>query len=190
MSSHHIVRENQEPALVVHQLDRIDDESLGQLLEWSPTVIVSDADYDALESRGIKVDVLFLHEAIYNLDIQAHTKLHAIDSSFLKAALDYLVANHHKAVNIIAGAIDQDLLISYSHLLDIVVLDDRRRAVIVQSPYEKWKAKGERILISSVPNLQTTGLTPLGPQLFVTTESGFFKIAFTGGSYIWIEEER
>ena len=41
MSSHHIVREKQEPALLVLGLDDFPDELLGQLLEWSPTVIVT-----------------------------------------------------------------------------------------------------------------------------------------------------
>ncbi|RZK41505.1 MAG: thiamine pyrophosphokinase, partial [Pedobacter sp.] len=40
MSSHHIVREKQEPALYIHQLGNFDEEKLGQLLEWSPTVLV------------------------------------------------------------------------------------------------------------------------------------------------------
>ncbi|MFD2144372.1 hypothetical protein [Mucilaginibacter antarcticus] len=39
MSSHHIVREKQEPALLVLGLDGFDEEQLGQLLEWSPTLM-------------------------------------------------------------------------------------------------------------------------------------------------------
>ena len=46
MSSHHIVKEKQEPALYIHQLGDFNEEFLGQLLEWSPTVIVAAGEYE------------------------------------------------------------------------------------------------------------------------------------------------
>ena len=42
MSSHHIVREKQEPALLVLGLNNFSTELLGQLLEWNPTVITTE----------------------------------------------------------------------------------------------------------------------------------------------------
>lgn len=42
MSSHHIVREKQEPALLIMDLNGFNDEHLGQLLEWNPTVLVNE----------------------------------------------------------------------------------------------------------------------------------------------------
>jgi hypothetical protein len=41
MSSHHIVKEKQEPALYIHHFGNFDEEYLGQLLEWSPTLLVA-----------------------------------------------------------------------------------------------------------------------------------------------------
>lgn len=54
MSSHHIVREKQEPALLVLSMDAFDEEMLGQLLEWSPTVICSTGTAEKLDASGIK----------------------------------------------------------------------------------------------------------------------------------------
>jgi len=190
MSSHHIIKEDQEPALLILELEKIDLESLGQLLEWSPTVMVSDRDYEALESQGIKVDILFLHGSVYDIDIQEHTRLYPIEDSFLREALDYLVDQGQRAVNVIAGAIDQALLLSYANRLDIVVLDDSRRAVIVGSPYEKWKPKGERIRVYTDMTLKTVGLTSVATNLFETAEEGFFKIEFEASPYLWVEEAR
>ena len=56
MSSHHVVREKQEPALLVLGLDGFDDELLGQLLEWSPTVITTQQIAERLNAYGIKID--------------------------------------------------------------------------------------------------------------------------------------
>lgn len=56
MSSHHIVREKQEPALLVLGVDNFSEELLGQLLEWSPTVITTPHTAEKLDTFGIKVD--------------------------------------------------------------------------------------------------------------------------------------
>ena len=43
MSSHHIVRDDQEPALIIANGASCSNELMGQLLEWSPLVIVLDS---------------------------------------------------------------------------------------------------------------------------------------------------
>ncbi|HBK84253.1 MAG TPA: thiamine diphosphokinase, partial [Flavobacterium sp.] len=58
MSSHHIVRDDQEPALIIANGAACSTELIGQLLEWSPLVIVLDAAIERVLELGIKVDVL------------------------------------------------------------------------------------------------------------------------------------
>jgi len=58
MSSHHIVRDDQEPALIIANGEACSYELLGQLLEWSPFVIVLDSAMERALELGIKVDVL------------------------------------------------------------------------------------------------------------------------------------
>jgi thiamine pyrophosphokinase len=58
MSSHHIVRDDQEPALIIANGAACSDELLGQLLEWSPLVVVLDSAMERVVELGIKVDVL------------------------------------------------------------------------------------------------------------------------------------
>ena len=58
MSSHHIVRDDQEPALIIPNGASSSQELLGQLFEWSPLVIVLDSAIDRVLELGIKVDVL------------------------------------------------------------------------------------------------------------------------------------
>lgn len=56
MSSHHFVKEGQEPSVIV--LGDISDwEILGGTLEWSPKVIANNEGYHALSGAGVKVDV-------------------------------------------------------------------------------------------------------------------------------------
>ncbi len=58
MSSHHIVREKQEPALIILSTQNFEEEYLGQLLEWSPTVIVAESIIEQVQSLGIKIDII------------------------------------------------------------------------------------------------------------------------------------
>lgn len=60
MSSHHIVRDEQEPALIITDFSDLQEENIGQLLEWSPTVIAMEAALADLLTLGIKVDVVVL----------------------------------------------------------------------------------------------------------------------------------
>ena len=58
MSSHHIVRDDQEPALIIANGASCSEELLGQLLEWSPYVIVLDSAIERVIHLGIKIDVI------------------------------------------------------------------------------------------------------------------------------------
>jgi thiamine pyrophosphokinase len=58
MSSHHIVRDDQEPALIIANGAECSNELLGQLLEWSPLVIVLDSAIERAIKLEIKIDVL------------------------------------------------------------------------------------------------------------------------------------
>ena len=56
MSSHHIIREKQEPALIIANGEACSGELLGQLLEWSPFIVVLDSAIHRVLDLGIKVD--------------------------------------------------------------------------------------------------------------------------------------
>src|SRR5437868_1073645 len=56
MSSHHFVKEGQEPALVIAEV--IARPSVELLLEWAPQVIVLERALEQVLTWGIKVDVV------------------------------------------------------------------------------------------------------------------------------------
>jgi hypothetical protein len=100
MSSHHVVREKQEPALLVLGLDGFDDELLGQLLEWSPTVITTGKTAETIHAFGIKIDWIIADVALPEL--QEDVKLlPAGTDTFAEAALKYLITNSYPAVNVV-----------------------------------------------------------------------------------------
>src|ERR1700761_4565755 len=100
MSSHHIVREKQEPALLILGLDSFSDELLGQLLEWSPTVIVTLTTAEKVHAYGIKIDWIITDQL--HLQLQSDIKLMPTgNDTEAEAAIKYLVTYGYPAVNII-----------------------------------------------------------------------------------------
>jgi hypothetical protein len=64
MSSHHFVREGQEPALLV--VDALADDHLMSMLEWSPMVLAVVTAMPKVASWGIRVDTVFVDERAHN----------------------------------------------------------------------------------------------------------------------------
>lgn len=181
MSSHHIVRDDQEPALIIANGASCSEELIGQLLEWSPLVIVLDSAMDRVLELGIKIDVLLgdfdcdfnpeiYLEKQYPLEI-VHTPNQ--DKTDLDKAFDYLIAKGHKAVNVVWATgkrADHTItnitnIVAYRDQLKIVVLDDHSKVFLLQKKYEKW-----------YPKNTTISLIPIGKVTGITTKNLFYPL--------------
>lgn len=176
MSSHHIVREKQEPALLIANGEACSEELLGQLLEWSPTVVVLDSAIWRVFDLGIKVDVL-LGDFDRSLDldsIRAHQYplniVHAPDQekTDLDKGIEYLIDQGYPAVNIIWATgrrADHTLanmtnIVRYKDQIRIVMLDDHSKIFPLVGRFEKWYEAGTPI--SLIPVGTVTGFTSQG----------------------------
>src|SRR5690606_38028890 len=186
MSSHHIVRENQEPALIVASYEALDEEYMGQLLEWSPTILASDDTIDFFLAADIKVDVVFSsHASTYQ---QEQIKNFPIKKEFISDALDYLIQNNYKAVNIVSDIL-VEALEAYCALINIVVLSHGKRYVYVKKYYEKWKETGARIFAPENRLKSLVGVKHIDSGEFVTEQDGFIYLEFNSDEYVCIGEE-
>lgn len=190
MSSHHIVRENQEPALLIEDLFLIDEEDLGQLLEWSPTIVIEERTMDLLDARGYKFDIVFTKNAI-NAS-QENLKVISYDVAFLKAAIEYLIAHQYKAVNIVSDQLDLGYYRAYLEQINIVLFSNGFRYYFVTTGFTKWKAEGERILIVSADKDEDnkyTGLIKINNKEYEMEKDGLFILEFSQVKYILIGEK-
>lgn len=154
MSSHHIVRDDQEPALIIANGAACSEELMGQLLEWSPLVIVLDSAIERVLDLGIKVDVL-LGDFDRNLNPEVYIKhqypleiIHAPNQNKtdLEKAFDYLIEKGHKAVNVIWATgkradhtlTNMTTIVQYRNQLKIVVLDDHSKVFLLPHKFDKW----------------------------------------------------
>ncbi len=161
MSSHHIVRDEQEPALIIHRLDSFPAEMLGQMLEWSPTVAVCGPALEEALKCEIKIDLAIIDiskidEAKSRLEDQMPVKLLGISRpDYLMSALQFLNKENHKAVNIITtNELKDEVLEStteYYRLFDIVIFDNLQKySVISKSELRKWRSAHQIVTIINI----------------------------------------
>jgi thiamine pyrophosphokinase len=177
MSSHHIVREKQEPALFIVNLHHFSKEHLGQLLEWSPTVIVAEQVYEQAERIGIKIDGVV--GATIKYRHLHHT--HFIDSSGspIQDGLKYLVGEKYPAVNIITESFMLKDYVLFAEHINLVIFVDHRKIFTIRSGFSKWQSKGQKIeLLHEIPKLSTSGLIKISNHFYETQKDGFYSIAF------------
>jgi thiamine pyrophosphokinase len=201
MSSHHIVRDDQEPALIIANGASCSNELLGQLLEWSPLVIVLDSAIERVLDLNIKVDVL-LGDFDRNFDAEKikerHYPIEIVyvpnqDKTDLEKAFDFLIGKGHKAVNVIWATgkrADHTItnitnIIAYRNQLKIVILDDHSKVFLLSNKFEKWYTANT--IISLIPVGKVTGITT--QNLFYSLNNEELTIGYRTGSSNHVSED-
>jgi len=154
MSSHHIVREDQEPALLILNARAISFEKIQELLEWMPTVIVAENEIETVVAWGIKVDVVLVPEDKVNyweekLIEQAPVKIISCDDRVgsIDSAFQYLKSGKATAINCLLKTI-ADLTKFEESAFDVdCFIDNTRWSWIKSGHIEKWMPKGSRLQI-------------------------------------------
>jgi hypothetical protein len=148
MSSHHIIREDQEPAVLIMDAQAISFDLVQELLEWSPTVIVSEQALPEILLWGIKIDVVIAHETkiqelTSSLQDQFPLKLISFhdNGEALSTALYFLMASKQKAVNVLSFKPLTEF--EKFSTLDISVFQEGKRwSFIREGLFEKWVPAG------------------------------------------------
>lgn len=173
MSSHHIVRDQQEPALILYRSDHFPLPVLESLLAWSPTVMCCEAAIQRYSKLGYKLDVAVV--SLGNLDIwkenlnaQQPIAFVAAYRHFLLDAFEWLRKQGHKTVNIVADENSFDdvvnILLNWLAVFEIVLFTEKRRTVFFNGPvYKKW-----------LPAHAVIHILPVSKASYIST-SGFSK---------------
>lgn len=184
MSSHHIIREGQEPALIIANGEACSFDLLEQLLEWSPYVIVLDGAINRVKELGIKIDVLLgdfdSHDNAMELvkDQMPVEIVHTPDQNKtdLQKGIEFLITKKYEAVNIVWATgkrADHSLsnmtdIVRYKDRINIVLIDTHSRIYNLSKKFEKWFVKGANI--SLMPVGKVTGLTTQGLKYNLNNE--------------------
>lgn len=200
MSSHHFVKEQQEPALLILDANGIELDSLSGLLEWVPTVVVTQESVEKVLSLGIKLDVILapspedsaleeLLESQFPIKILGSSHL-----SYLEAGMDYLIQSGQRAVNLIGwDHRDMEPVEKYLDQLDVVIYDRPIRYFPVKNgSLKKWLTPGS-IQLHGAEGSFIEIQTPSTSQIVQIQYATFFDVeegthTFKGNGIFWIGE--
>lgn len=178
MSSHHFVKELQEPALLVADGEPCALSLLEGLLEWSPLVVALDGAFEKLVMLGIKVDYWLgdfddvVPENILKELQQDHVQVIRTpnqDKTDFEKGLDFLMEKEAKSIHVVWSTgkrMDHALgnyasLTKYAERVEIVVYNDYSKAFVLKRDFKKWYQKGEIISLMPLPKagrVSTRGL--------------------------------
>ena len=217
MSSHHIIREKQEPALIIANGQMCSMDIMNQLLEWTPTVVVLDGALEHVIALGIKVAV-WLGDfdsaiSINETDLSSYPFKRVFtpnqDKTDLEKAFDYLLEEGHSAVNVVWATgkrMDHTLnnfhsMVRYSEQLKIVMIDDYSLIYPLPKVFEKWYPAQTPLSIMPLGeayHVKSAGLLydlnheklALGLQTSSSNEAksdGLVKITYESGTLLMME---
>lgn len=193
MSSHHIVRENQEPALLIANAHAISFEKIQELLEWMPTVVVLSTEVEQVLAWGIKIDVVI---APYSDITQWRDKLadqnpiriisYNPDDDPIVTALYFLIASKATAVNCLLNSKSDLKRMEASSTLDIEAFTDNILwSYLRKGHFEKWIPAGATLY------LEPEEMKAEFPQFFSgscrTSKDGMVKLI--SSHPFWIGED-
>jgi len=191
MSSHHFVKEDQEPALLIVNPTAISFEKIQELLEWSPTVIVNGKAVSTVQGWGIKIDVVLClegqqEELAVSLADQVPIRFitFAEEMNILSVGYDLLRNSNYKAVNVLVERLADLEVIQRFTSMDVEVFLDQKRWIYIESGrFEKWLSQGNQLSI--YPIVQTTLLNL--DQHLTSIQDG--KVKLESASPFWVGEE-
>ncbi|UII34313.1 hypothetical protein LVD17_10885 [Fulvivirga ulvae] len=156
MSSHHFVREDQEPAVFI--IDPVKEDILLQLLEWSPKVIVVQEAVELIISLGIKIDAVLCTKELRDnfrniLGFQMPVEIISVEEDnpdWIRQGISFLAEQDCKAVHII-GEVPEALRnwLAETALPTIVIWDTDYKWICCHTgQFSKWVTKGSTFILA------------------------------------------
>lgn len=212
MSSHHFVKEGQEPALIIGNGAECSYELLKQLMAWCPVVVALDGAYKRLVQLQLKPDVVIgdfdsIGDYVEDPDVK-YIKLEDQETTDLEKGINYLISNNFNDINIVWGTgkrLDHTLnnisILAMYPKVNIVIYDDHSKAFLLPKHFEKYYEAGDKISLiplGKVSSVRTSNLLyPLNTEdleLGVrhgssnrAKQSGLVKIEHEFGNLMLIE---
>lgn len=185
MSSHHFVKEGQEPGLFI--VDPLSFHRIEPLLEWAPMVLVSEHALDDVLDWGIKIDaVLTSHQdesLTQKIEYQQPVSIISFNPSddFVKVGIDFLRSRKSSAVNVMCDVAVQEFASAHANLdFQCSLLNrDARWSLIRNRHFEKWFEAGSRLLVYTqfAHDMEFDGLErDGGDETFISPQTGVVKI--------------
>lgn len=183
MSSHHFVKEDQEPALIIASVTPQTFEKIKPLLEWSPRIIVRYTTLDSILNWGIKFDGVICNVALKSSIEKKLAEYEPLQwfiysTSFLQETIAEVMTRNSEAVQIIDAQEDYPLAeFERLNIHSVTLLTDSIRWSLIKSKkWHKW------LPTNSLIHIYSSGKT----EIISTDKAGAVDIAKE--TIFWIGE--
>ena len=212
MSSHHFVKEGQEPALIVANGEMCSYTLLTSLLEWSPFVVALDGAYDNLQKLQIEADIVIGDfDSLQNIEEISSSKLIQVidqEKTDLEKAIDHLISTGYDHINIVGATgnrLDHTLnnfaVLAKYESIKIVIYNDYSKAFLLNRSFNKYYEAGQSLSLIPLPEAHGIATTNLvyalndeslsyGGRSGTSNEvvsAGTVSISYSSGKLILIE---
>jgi hypothetical protein len=201
MSSHHFVKEQQEPAVFILDAESIQFDGISGLLEWVPTILVIEKALSKVLSWGIKIDVIlassdFQKENSQVLEAQYPVKFLTVENEdFLTEGLNYLLSSKQEAVHLIGVSHQRTFELQQKlELMNLTLIDgDWKYYPVKSGKFKKWFVEssihihGKEGMPVEIKNSEGEILLPITYATMIEVPEGITEITAPGT--FWIGEE-
>lgn len=212
MSSHHFVKEGQEPALIVANGQSCSHELLTQIMEWCPYVVALDGAYTRLCELQVFPDLVVGDmDSLRVPSTNRKTQFIQIDNqenTDLEKAIDYLVEKGYIDINVVWATgkrldhtLNNVVMLAKYPSIKIVIYDNYSKMFVIPKSFSKVYKKGDLISLVPIPyckEITTENLKhplkkeelQLGKRSGTSNEvssSGVVKITYNSGLLAIIE---
>jgi thiamine pyrophosphokinase len=189
MSSHHIVRDEQEPALYLYEPESCDFATIQQLLEWSPVVGIKAEDWAKIQFWGIKIDVV-----LYSNSPQKEVNLWQdtiqwlkVEKDYLTEGIAYLQQRGHRTLSLLTDFQSfRQANLDLSDLEIIIYQENYKYFSIRGGHWRKWLPQGAEIRVFS-ENFVSDNLQKIQTNQYQVLKDGFVNIDNQGTNF-WLGE--
>ena len=201
MSSHHIVKDGQEPALLIID-SYFNEKELNQLLEWNPLVIVTDKAIERVLSLGIKVDVLYCNYIadVKNLVDSVQSDYESVfysEEAFFEGLFSLLREKQQKSINILAGkpltTDDWQFLEVQKGSINVVAFEiDCKKYFIEEDEFSKWLPVNSYFRITPLSDQSSfelnAAVSAIEENLYKVDEEGIIRVKNLRGNILFEEK--
>jgi hypothetical protein len=193
MSSHHFVKEGQEPALLI--MNGVSFERAQPLLEWSPFIVVASEALEKVLSWGIRIDAVIIQSDDELTVKQRFSQFQDVDliviakpEELLAACVRFTRNKMHPELNILCPTLEE-IFPSLEEAGDmrVTVLANDYRWITTRS-YRKWVSAGTQFNLraaSGDAKILLSGFIRRGESL-LAEKDGF--VAVFSPQALWIGE--
>ena len=195
MSSHHIIRDCQEPALWIAGDNTCSFELIHQLLGWAPWLIVEATAVERVVDWGVKIDALLVPSIeieYFNTIILNQNPVQVIDYQVdkIRCALSHLVDKGINAIHMCTTPkVAKEIQTKFPDYDWVFFYDNYRMIFQKQKYWKKWVTIGQKFMLEGtqldVSNLRSNSANS---DHYTAIQDGFIEVKSKNNGF-WISEQ-